>query len=435
MRILHLSAGTGSYFCGTCMRDNALVLALRREGHDASLMPLYLPFTLDEDDATDCPLFFGGINVYLQQKSGFFRRTPRWIDRMLDGNRLLKWSASFAHLTKPEEVGELTENMLLGGDGRQAKELRRMLAWIHEQQPYDLVALSNLLLVGLAPDLRRRLHVPVVCGMQGEDHFLDDLPGGWPERCWDLIAERAGAVDRFLAVSAWHAEAMAGRLGIDRAKVGVVHNGIDPDGFGPEAAPGEVPTIGFLAHCCPEKGLDLLADAFVALRGRGLDCRLLVAGSVVGGDRAFVDGCRHRIEEAGFAGDAEWHENVSRAEKQDLLRRMSLLCVPTRLKESFGLYLLEAGASGVPALGPATGAVPEVLAATGGGETYDPGPDDAAHAAALALALEAAIADPAALAARGREASAVVRRDFSVDSMASRTADEYARTLAGTAAT
>ena len=62
------------------MRDNALARELQRQGHDAIMLPMYLPLTLDETAASpDTPVFYGGINVYLQQKSGWFARLPRWI--------------------------------------------------------------------------------------------------------------------------------------------------------------------------------------------------------------------------------------------------------------------------------------------------------------------------------------------------------------------
>ena len=51
MRILHLTPGTGSFHCGSCLRDNALVKALRARGHDAMMVPLYLPLVTDADDA------------------------------------------------------------------------------------------------------------------------------------------------------------------------------------------------------------------------------------------------------------------------------------------------------------------------------------------------------------------------------------------------
>ena len=72
------------------MRDNALVVALRKRGHDAILVPMYLPLTLDEVSAVDnTPVFYGGINSYLQQVSPLFRKTPRWLDKLFDSPKAL----------------------------------------------------------------------------------------------------------------------------------------------------------------------------------------------------------------------------------------------------------------------------------------------------------------------------------------------------------
>ena len=85
MRLVYLTTGTGSFYCGSCMRDNALVLALRKRGHDALLVPMYLPLTLDEASAAEgAPVFYGGINAYLQQQLPLFRKTPRWLDKLFD---------------------------------------------------------------------------------------------------------------------------------------------------------------------------------------------------------------------------------------------------------------------------------------------------------------------------------------------------------------
>ncbi|MFY7952693.1 MAG: glycosyltransferase family 1 protein, partial [Armatimonadaceae bacterium] len=75
MKIVFLTPGTGSFYCGTCMRDNALARALRDIGHDALMVPMYLPPTLDEPSAAGgSPLFFGGVNVYLKQVFPWMRR-------------------------------------------------------------------------------------------------------------------------------------------------------------------------------------------------------------------------------------------------------------------------------------------------------------------------------------------------------------------------
>src|SRR5262249_59891166 len=94
MRVIQITPGTGSFYCGTCLRDNALVVELRRLGHDALMVPLYLPVVVDEAPAAaDTPVFYGGVNVYLQQKSALFRNSPRWLDRLFDAPSLLRLAA------------------------------------------------------------------------------------------------------------------------------------------------------------------------------------------------------------------------------------------------------------------------------------------------------------------------------------------------------
>src|SRR4029079_6761252 len=90
MTILQITPGAGAMYCGNCFRDNALVAELRRLGHDVTMVPLYLPLTLDEDDqSAGTPIFFGGINVYLEQKSKLFQRAPKFLRRLLTSRKLL----------------------------------------------------------------------------------------------------------------------------------------------------------------------------------------------------------------------------------------------------------------------------------------------------------------------------------------------------------
>ncbi|HWH70733.1 MAG TPA: hypothetical protein VNT26_15190, partial [Candidatus Sulfotelmatobacter sp.] len=84
MKVLQITPGAGAMYCGNCLRDNALVAALRQMGHQVLLVPLYLPLTLDEaDQSAGTPLFFSGINVYLEQHFPLFRRAPQWLHRRL----------------------------------------------------------------------------------------------------------------------------------------------------------------------------------------------------------------------------------------------------------------------------------------------------------------------------------------------------------------
>src|SRR3954453_20504669 len=105
MKIAYITAGAAGMFCGSCMRDNPLASALHKLGHDAVLVPTYTPIRTDEEDVSQSRVFFGGINVYLQQKSGLFRHTPWFLDRLLDWPRLLRWVSRFAVKTQARELG------------------------------------------------------------------------------------------------------------------------------------------------------------------------------------------------------------------------------------------------------------------------------------------------------------------------------------------
>src|SRR6185312_12358666 len=121
MRIAFITSGAAGMFCGSCLRDNTLVAALRGLGHDALLIPTYTPIRTDEEDVSQRRVFFGGINVYLQQKFSLFRHTPWFLDRLLDAPRLLNWVSRFAVKTEAQFLGALTVSMLKGEHGHQKK--------------------------------------------------------------------------------------------------------------------------------------------------------------------------------------------------------------------------------------------------------------------------------------------------------------------------
>jgi glycosyltransferase involved in cell wall biosynthesis len=413
MRLTHLTAGTGSFFCGTCLRDHALVKALRQRGHDALIVPLYLPLVLDDSGSRqESPLFFGGINVYLQQKSAFFRHTPRWLDDLLDSPALLRQAGRKAGMTDPRELGEMTLSMIRGEHGHQAKELDKLVAWLVKQKP-DLLCLSNSLLIGVARRVREELRVPIICSLQGEDAFLDSLPEPYRERCWQLVRERAADVQWFVAPSRYYSALMRERLQLAPENIVVIHNGIDLDGFAPAAARPEFPTVGFLARMCRDKGLDILVEAFIKLAPRVPGARLKIGGTQTEADRAFVNDLTERLAQAGVANAVRFLPNLTHAEKQQFLRGLTVLSVPSRWGEAFGLFVIESLASGVPVVQPGNGAFPELIELTGGGILF--AQEDASS---LANALEKLLLDPARAAGLGRCGREIVNAHFTSHAMA-----------------
>src|SRR5438270_11221346 len=91
MKIAYLSAGAAGRYCGTCLHDNTLAAALGKLGVETLLVPTYTPLRTDEESVSLPRVFFGGVNVYLQQKSAVFRHTPWFFDSLLDSPGLLDW--------------------------------------------------------------------------------------------------------------------------------------------------------------------------------------------------------------------------------------------------------------------------------------------------------------------------------------------------------
>jgi glycosyltransferase involved in cell wall biosynthesis len=393
MRIVHLMPGAGgTFYCENCMRDAGLLRTMRRLGHDAISVPLYLPLQLDgPEPAPPSPVFFGGINVYLQEKSALFRHTPRWVDRIFDAPALLRWAASKAGMTDAKTLAETTLSMLRGEEGRQAKELDRLVAWLATEQRPDVVCISNALLLGVARRVRQELGAAVVCQLQDEDIFLDAFPEPWREQSWALVGERARDVDAFVAVSGYYGDLMRQRLGLDADRVHRVYNGIATDGYAPAGAPPDPPAVGYLERLCPEKGFDILVEAFILLKRRAefADLRLRAAGGWTAGDKRFLESVHRRTEEAGVADAVDALPNLDRPARQAFLRDVSVLSVPARHPEAFGMYVLEALATGVPVVLPRRGAFPELVEATGGGVLCEPEDPEALADALAELLLDA----------------------------------------------
>src|SRR3954452_2081416 len=133
MRIAYVTAGAAGMFCGSCLHDNTLASALQAAGHDALLIPTYTPIRTDEADVSQKRVFFGGINVYLQEKFALFRHTPWLLDRLLDARGLLNWVSRFAVKTRAEDLGDLTVSMLEGEHGHQKKEVEKLVNWLADE--------------------------------------------------------------------------------------------------------------------------------------------------------------------------------------------------------------------------------------------------------------------------------------------------------------
>ena len=416
MKIVQLIPGSGNaFYCENCLRDGSLFRALRKQGHDVDRVPLYLPIASNEfDHDSDEAVFFGGINVYLQQKSALFRRTPRWIDRIFDVPGLLKWAAGKGGMTDAEELGETTISMLQGEEGRQVKELERLVARLASGERPDVVHLSNALLMGMVRRIKQELRVPVICSLQDEDIWVDALPEKQRDAVWAILTERAADVDAFIAVSNYYKDLMCERLGVPTERIHVVYSGISLEGYKQSDLLNDPPVIGFLERQCRGKGLEVLIDAFLILKktGKVSNLKLRIAGGNLVEDRPFLKEMHQRLDGAGFSEDVEFLPNLSYEDRLAFLQSLSIMSVPAEHKEAFGVYIIEALASGVPVVQPNQGAFPELLDLTGGGILYE---SNEPHI--LADAIEKLLLDHERARELGKQGRKVVLEKFSVETM------------------
>ncbi|MFL1463413.1 glycosyltransferase family 4 protein [Roseococcus sp. DSY-14] len=271
-----------------------------------------------------------------------------------------------------------------------ALRLAAALAWlVLRHQPRAVCVCDDDALPWLPGFARRVLRRRVLVLCHG-----DDLAGApTPARRRAL-----GAAHRVVAASAHAARRLAGRFGVDPARVATIPNGVDLARFRPlppdpalRAALGLEGRRVLLApaRLVPRKGVDRLLAALPAVLARHPDAALLVAG----------DGPQRPALEAMAAGlPVRFAGAVAAAGMPALYALAEVVALPNRAdpgeEDGLPLVILEAQACGRPVLGGRAGGTPEAIADGATGLLVE-GDDAPAIAAALCRLLD----DPA-LAAR-----------------------------------
>jgi glycosyltransferase involved in cell wall biosynthesis len=425
MKILSITAGAAGMYCGSCARDNTLAGELVARGHDVTLVPVYTPTRTDEPNLSRDHVLFSGISVCLQQSAGIFRKTPRFLDGLWDSPWFIQKFAGRSISVNPRFLGDLTISMLRGEEGLLRKEYGKLLDWVASNPLPDVINLPNSLLISLAAPLRKRFQRPVCCTLQGEELFLNGLQPPYRQQALDLIRQQVRHVDRFIAVSDFCSRFMSDFLAIPREKMAVVPLGINLEGYDPSrSARGAADEfcIGYFARVAPEKGLHLLADAYVLLRKKtaGARIRLEAAGTLLPDDRAYLESARRALEQAGLADEFAYRGTLDRDQKIAFLRDVDVLCVPATHDEPKGLFVIEAMAAGTPVVQPRRGAFTEMIEKTGGGLLVEP--DNAEN---LAEGLYTLWQDRALRETLGQRAAQGVRAHYTIAHSADRLFEVY----------
>ncbi|MEM8668998.1 MAG: glycosyltransferase family 4 protein [Planctomycetota bacterium] len=379
-KAVFLTAGAAGMYCGSCMHDNALAKALCASGVDCLLQPVYTPIRTDGESIASEEVFFGGIHIYLLQQMPWLKVIPRPMRRMLDWPPLIRFATRRTHTASVRQMGQLTLSMLQGTSGKQAEEVARLADWLADEIQPDAVILSNLLIGGALPELRKRLpNTRLVVLLQGDDIFLDYLEDKDRAAAIELCQGLVPSVDRFVTYSRFYANKMGELLAIDHDKFVVTPLSIDLSPFSSTEAETERSAehsdrfrLGYFARIAPEKGLDRLVDAFVQMAPQHPELDLHVAGWMSESNQGYLDEQTQKVTGAGLMDRFHYHGSPSLEGKVDFLRKLDLLSVPTSYQEPKGLFVLEAMAAGVAVVQPDHGEFGELIESTGGGIVYPP---------------------------------------------------------------
>jgi glycogen synthase len=244
--------------------------------------------------------------------------------------------------------------------------------------------------------LHARLRPPLVFTAQGELTFD-------AHRVFERSATLLAALRRMLrqadAVTACSAFVMRDleKLAEIRGRSYVIPNGVAPGDFA-NVTPEKRwdPYVLAVGRLVPQKGFDVLLDAFATERLAGL--HLVFAGD--GFERASLEA---RAAVLGLAGRVRFLGSVDRPRISSLLRGARAFALPSR-GEAFGIALLEAMAAGVPSVAAEAGGIPEIVQDGENALLFE-----AENPAALAEALSRVVRDDALrerLVRGGRETAA-----------------------------
>ncbi len=381
MKITYIVPGFGgSFYCGNCLRDSAFSKALKEQGHDSVTLPLYLPHSIEAfAHQTDVPVFYGAVNIYLKQNFKLFRKMPKFLYKFFNSPLILKYAARKSGSTRAEGLEEMTISMLKGAEGYQKEELDQLIYFLKHHEKPDVVHLSNALLIGLAAKIKEELNVPVFCTLQDEDVWINAMHEEYKPKLWALMSEKAKDVDVFIAVSNYFKEVMQKNMNIPEAKMHIVHLGVDPEMYSSHFPAQNPSAIGFLSRLNKENGLEILVDAFIKLKKKPefANHRLLLTGGKTTDDNSFINKQIRKLKKNKVLQYVDFINDFRTSELNVFFKKLSVLCVPVIKGEAFGLYLLEALASGIPVVQPNLAAFPEIIATSKAGVVFHPNTSDA----------------------------------------------------------
>jgi glycosyltransferase involved in cell wall biosynthesis len=418
MKVVFLVTGSGgSFYCSNCFRDMMYFTSLKRGGKvSVSAIPLYLPPEDMYNKDFEKDVFFGAISTFLREKFRLFRNMPSIFDKFLDCSLLLKLASKQAGTTRTEGLEDITLNMINGKYTAREKEVKRLVDYLVKNGKPDVIQLSNALIIGLAYQIKKFLDVKIVCSLQNEDDWINEMAEPFQSQAWKMIGEESVNVDAFVSPSNYFREFIIKKTCIPGNKIFIVQSGLDMEQVRDSTKTDTVPSIGYFSRVSYHNGFDKLVDAFIILKKtKGFENLYLhVCGGYTGDDKPFISEQIRKIKNNGYSASVKIYPEFIGTHKQDFMNAIDILSVPVRKFDAYGLYILEANAAGIPVVQPATGSFNEIINITGGGVLYSPDTVDE-----LVVNLKKLLEDKKKTKELGEAGKKNVREKMSFQSMAS----------------
>jgi glycosyltransferase involved in cell wall biosynthesis len=224
------------------------------------------------------------------------------------------------------------------------------------------------------------------------------------------------AANRIIVLGNDYVNLLTAELGVDPGRLTTVENGVAAASRRADPTHAR-PTIAFLGHLVPSKGLDDLMVALALLAQRDVDFRAVLAGI------GEIDRYRAEAEATGIADRIAFPGWLDEGAVGRLLADSDIFVLPS-LVENQPVSILEAMAHALPVVATPVGGIPEQVVDGETGMLVPP-----ADAGALAGALERLCADPERRRAMGERGLERWRRDYSLEATAAKLIGLYRRYL------
>jgi glycosyltransferase involved in cell wall biosynthesis len=151
---------------------------------------------------------------------------------------------------------------------------------------------------------------------------------------------------------------------------------------------------------------------------------LILTGGHTGDDKKFLKAIHKTIRKNGLEDEVIFQEGFEGEDRLRFFGKVSVLSVPVRIGEAFGIYLTEAMASGIPVIQPSLGAFPEIVKTSGGGAVYEENTP-----VGLSEALENHLVNKHEFDQLSQKARKSIEHEFNIDKLAGKLVEVYHHTI------